>query len=39
MNQQAEDLLMNAPTAVEPNLLKDVHIKLDIPKAQVKAVS
>ncbi|MBI3440750.1 MAG: aspartate--tRNA ligase [Proteobacteria bacterium] len=39
MNQQAEDLLMNAPTVVEPNLLRDVHIKLDLPKAQVKAAS
>ncbi|MCE9507839.1 MAG: aspartate--tRNA ligase [Alphaproteobacteria bacterium] len=37
MNQQAEDLLMNAPTTVEPNLLKDVHIKMDLPKAQIKA--
>ncbi len=37
MNQQAEDLLMNAPASVEQNLLRDVHIKLDLPKAQVKA--
>jgi aspartyl-tRNA synthetase len=37
MNQQAEDLLMNAPTTVEPHLLRDVHIKSDIPKAQIKA--
>ncbi len=39
MNQQAEDLLMNAPTQVENNLLRDVHIKLDLPKPAVKAVS
>jgi aspartyl-tRNA synthetase len=39
MNQQAEDLLMNAPTAVDPAQLRDVHIKLDMPKAQVKAAS
>lgn len=39
MNQQAEDLLMGAPTTVDNNLLRDVHVKLDLPKAQVKAVS
>lgn len=33
MNQQAEDLLMNAPTQVDPQLLKDVHVKVDLPKA------
>ena len=37
MNQQAEDLLMNAPTTVDPHQLRDVHIKLELPKVQVKA--
>ncbi|MBI1215875.1 MAG: aspartate--tRNA ligase [Alphaproteobacteria bacterium] len=37
MNQQAEDLLMGAPTTADQQQLKDVHIKLDLPKPQVKA--
>ncbi len=32
MNQQAEDLLMGAPAPVEPDRLKELHIKLDMPK-------
>ena len=32
MNQQAEDLLMGAPATVEPPRLKDLHIKLSLPK-------
>jgi len=32
MNQQAEDLLMSAPTEVEPKRLKELSIKLDLPK-------
>ena len=36
MNQQAEDLLMGAPTEAEPNHLKDVHIKKDLPKEKIK---
>ncbi len=39
MNQQAEDLMMSAPSTAEPHQLRDVHIKLDLPKAAVKAVS
>jgi len=39
MNQRAEDLMMGAPTTVNPQQLKDVHIKADLPKAQVKAAS
>ena len=39
MNQQAEDLLMNAPTQVDPQLLKDVSIKVEMPKVAVKAAS
>jgi aspartyl-tRNA synthetase len=34
MNQQAEDLLMGAPTEVSPKQLKELHIKLDLPKAK-----
>lgn len=37
MNQQAEDLLMGAPTTVEPHQLRDVHIKTDLPKEKEKA--
>ena len=32
MNQQAEDLLMGAPSEAAPKLLKELHIKLDLPK-------
>jgi aspartyl-tRNA synthetase len=39
MNQQAEDLMMGAPSTAEPHQLRDVHIKLDLPKAQVKVAS
>jgi aspartyl-tRNA synthetase len=28
MNQKAEDLMMNAPSEVYPNQLKELHIKL-----------
>ncbi len=38
MNQQAEDLMMGAPSPAEPHQLKDVSIKLDLPKAAVKEV-
>ncbi len=31
MNQQAQDLLMQAPSTVEPSRLKELHIKLDLP--------
>jgi len=31
MNQQAQDLLMQAPAAVPPARLKELHIKLDLP--------
>ena len=39
MNQQAQDLMMGAPSPAEPHQLRDVHIKLDLPKAAVKAAS
>jgi aspartyl-tRNA synthetase len=31
MNQNAEDLLMNAPSTVRPEQLKELHIKVDLP--------
>jgi aspartyl-tRNA synthetase len=31
MNQQAQDLLMQAPSPVDPRRLKELHIKLDLP--------
>jgi len=32
LNQQAEDLLMGAPGTVEAKRLKELHLKLDLPK-------
>jgi aspartyl-tRNA synthetase len=32
MNQQAQDLMMNAPNAARPEQLRELHIKLDLPK-------
>ncbi|NRA73914.1 MAG: aspartate--tRNA ligase [Rickettsiales bacterium] len=32
MNQRGEDLMMGAPSAVENKQLKELHIKLDLPK-------
>lgn len=32
MNQQAQDLLMQAPAAVLPERLRELHLKLDLPK-------
>lgn len=37
MNQQAEDLLMGAPTVVEERRLKELSIKLDLPKPKKAA--
>ncbi len=34
MNQQAEDLLMGAPSEATPKQLKELHIKLDLPKTK-----
>jgi aspartyl-tRNA synthetase len=31
MNQQAQDLLMQAPSSVDPRRLKELHLKLDLP--------
>ncbi|MDO8608733.1 MAG: aspartate--tRNA ligase [Phaeospirillum sp.] len=32
MNQQAQDLLMQAPAEIGPERLRELHIKLDLPK-------
>lgn len=32
LNQQAQDLMMNAPSSVNESQLKELHIKLDLPK-------
>jgi aspartyl-tRNA synthetase len=32
MNQKAEDLMMNAPASVSDRQLKELSIKLDLPK-------
>ena len=37
MNGQYEDQMMSAPSDITPEQLKDLHIKLDMPKAKVKA--
>jgi aspartyl-tRNA synthetase len=37
MNQRAEDLLMQAPSTVEPGRLKELHIRLDLPPAKKPA--
>jgi aspartyl-tRNA synthetase len=37
MNQQAEDLLMQAPAPVPPERLKELHIKLDLPPPKARA--
>ena len=34
MNQQAQDLLMGAPATVEPERLKELHLKLNLPKVK-----
>jgi aspartyl-tRNA synthetase len=36
MNQQAQDLLMQAPSPVDPARLKELHIKLDLPAEKKK---
>ena len=32
MNKTAQDVMMGAPSAVDPKQLSDVHIKLDLPE-------
>ena len=34
MNQQAEDLLMGAPAPIDAERLKELHIRLDLPKVK-----
>jgi aspartyl-tRNA synthetase len=36
MNQQAQDLLMQAPAEIDDKRLKELHIKLDLPKKAIK---
>jgi len=36
MNQQAMDLLMQAPNGVDPSRLKELHIRLDLPSERRK---
>jgi aspartyl-tRNA synthetase len=38
MNQQAQDLLMQAPADITPERLRELHIKLDLPKPKKPAV-
>ncbi|MFI4988532.1 MAG: amino acid--tRNA ligase-related protein, partial [Alphaproteobacteria bacterium] len=37
MTQQAEDLMMGAPAAIEPARLRELHLKLDLPAAKKAA--
>ena len=37
LNQQAQDLMMQAPSPTTPERLKELHIKLDLPKPKVAA--
>jgi aspartyl-tRNA synthetase len=37
MNQQAQDLLMNAPADITPERLRELHLKLDLPKPKKPA--
>ena len=36
LNGSAQDLLMNAPSAVKPDQLKELHLKLNLPKPKPK---
>ena len=37
MNGQYEDHLMNAPSEITPEQLKDLHLKLSLPKEKTKS--
>ena len=39
MNQKAQDLMMNAPNTVAEKQLRELHIKLDLPKEKKPEVS
>jgi aspartyl-tRNA synthetase len=32
LNQQAQDLLMQAPSEVDPRRLRELHIRLELPQ-------
>jgi aspartyl-tRNA synthetase len=32
MNQNAEDLMMNAPSTVRPDQLRELHIRVELPR-------
>ena len=34
MNQKAQDLMMGAPSDVTPKQLKELHIRLELPKVE-----
>lgn len=36
MNQRAQDLLMQAPNSVDKEQLKELHLKLDLPKEKIE---
>lgn len=38
MNQQAQDLMMKAPSAVEPERLKELHLSVNLPKPKETVV-
>jgi len=38
LNQRGEDLLMQAPAEVGPERLRELHIKLDLPKPKAAVV-
>ena len=39
MNQQAQDLLMGAPAEVDPKRLRELHIRLDLPRPKKTGTS
>ena len=38
-NQQAQDLMMNAPAEVTPKQLRELHIKVVVPEKNPKAIT
>jgi aspartyl-tRNA synthetase len=34
LNQRAEDLMMGAPTEVPPERLRELHIRLELPRSR-----
>ena len=35
MNQKAEDLMMGAPAQVPPERLRELHVRLELPKPKI----